>query len=92
MGSSTISYLWRDTNAPQGFRSGVSLHSHTNQSSETLAFLAKFGKQFSGNPTADGADGASVGGESRVTGELCGQLLDAADDPQAGLRPGEPAD
>ena len=46
MGSSAISYLWRDTNATQGFRSGVSLHSHTNQSSETLAFLAKFGTQF----------------------------------------------
>ena len=46
MGSSTISYLWRDIHAPQGFRSGVSLHSHTNQSSETLAFLAKFGSQF----------------------------------------------
>ena len=46
MGSSTISYLWRDLNALQGYRSGVSLHSHTNQSSETLAFLAKFGTQF----------------------------------------------
>ena len=46
MGSSTISYLWRDPNALQGYRSGVSLHSHTNQSSETLAFLAKFGTQF----------------------------------------------
>jgi hypothetical protein len=46
MAHSTISYLWRDTKAPQGFRSGVSLHSHTNQSLETLSFLAKFGQQF----------------------------------------------
>jgi len=46
MASSTISYLWRDAKAPQGFRTGVSLHGHTNQSSETLAFLAKFGSQF----------------------------------------------
>jgi hypothetical protein len=46
MVTSTISYLWRDAKAPQGFRSGVSLHSHTNQSRETLAFLANFGKQF----------------------------------------------
>jgi hypothetical protein len=38
----SISYLWRDANATQGFRSGVSLHSHTNQSRETLAFLSKF--------------------------------------------------
>ena len=46
MAGSTISYLWRDTKAPRGFRAGVSLHSHTNQSTETLAFLAKLGNQF----------------------------------------------
>jgi hypothetical protein len=47
MARSTISYLWRDHNAPRGFRTGVSLHSHTNQSSETLDFLANLGNQFS---------------------------------------------
>ena len=46
MPSSSISYLWRDANAPRGFRTGVSLHSHTNQSRETLDFLANFGNQF----------------------------------------------
>jgi hypothetical protein len=46
MAKSTISYLWRDKNAPRGFRTGVSLHSHTNQSKETLDFLANFGNQF----------------------------------------------
>jgi len=46
MASSTISYLWRDTKAPRGFQAGISLHSHTNQSRETLAFLANFGNQF----------------------------------------------
>lgn len=46
MAQSTISYLWRDQNAARGFRSGVSLHSHTNQSRETLDFLANFGNQF----------------------------------------------
>ncbi|MFP5204443.1 MAG: hypothetical protein ACLGSH_03710 [Acidobacteriota bacterium] len=46
MPTSTISYLWRDRNAARGFRSGVSLHSHTNQSQETLDFLAGFGNQF----------------------------------------------
>jgi hypothetical protein len=46
MTDSTISYLWRDRNAARGFRSGVSLHSHTNQSRETLDFLANFGNQF----------------------------------------------
>lgn len=46
MPNSSISYLWRDRNAPKGFRTGVSLHSHTNQSHETLDFLANFGNQF----------------------------------------------
>jgi hypothetical protein len=46
MPTSTISYLWRDKDAARGFRSGVSLHSHTNQSRETLDFLANFGNQF----------------------------------------------
>ena len=46
MSNSTISYLWRNRNAARGFRSGVSLHSHTNQSRETLDFLANLGNQY----------------------------------------------
>ncbi len=46
MSGSTISYQWRDKDAASGFRTGVSLHSHTNQSRETLDFLANFGNQF----------------------------------------------
>jgi hypothetical protein len=46
MANSTINYLWRDRKAPKGFRSGVSLHSHTNQSKETLDFLANLGNQY----------------------------------------------
>jgi hypothetical protein len=46
MPSSAISYLWRDKDAPKGFRTGISLHGHTNQSRETLDFLANFGNQF----------------------------------------------
>ena len=46
MPTSSISYLWRDMAAAKDFRTGVSLHSHTNQSSETLDFLANFGNQF----------------------------------------------
>ena len=46
MPTSTISYLWRDRNAAAGFRAGVSLHGHTNQSQETLDLLANFGNQF----------------------------------------------
>jgi hypothetical protein len=43
---STISYLWRDRKATEGFQTGVSLHSHTNQSHETLDFLANLGNQY----------------------------------------------
>jgi len=46
MPSATISYLWRDKDAAKDFRTGVSLHSHTNQSEETLDFLANFGNQY----------------------------------------------
>ncbi|MDR3738784.1 MAG: hypothetical protein P4L40_07150 [Terracidiphilus sp.] len=46
MANSTISYLWRDRKAAEGYRAGVSLHSHTNQSQETLDFLANFGNQY----------------------------------------------
>jgi hypothetical protein len=46
MARSTISYLWRDKKASQGFRCGVSLHSHTSQSKETLDFLANLGNQY----------------------------------------------
>ncbi|HUX43255.1 MAG TPA: hypothetical protein VMV57_00760 [Terracidiphilus sp.] len=46
MANSTISYLWRDRAATEGYRTGVSLHSHTNQSHETLDFLVGFGNQF----------------------------------------------
>ena len=46
MPTSSISYLWRDRLAPKGFKTGVSLHSHTNQSHETLDFVASFGNQF----------------------------------------------
>ena len=37
----SISYLWREPKAAQGFAAGVSLHSHTSQSKETLDFIAE---------------------------------------------------
>ncbi len=40
MSQTSVSYLWREPNAARGFRAGVSLHSHTNQSKETLDFIA----------------------------------------------------
>jgi hypothetical protein len=39
--SQTVSYLWREPHAAEGFKAGVSLHSHTNQSRETLDFIAE---------------------------------------------------
>ena len=46
MAGSRISYLWKDRHAAEGFSSGVSLHSHTSQSKETLDFLANLGNQY----------------------------------------------
>ncbi|MGP8258415.1 MAG: PHP domain-containing protein [Acidobacteriaceae bacterium] len=37
----SVSYLWREPKATDGFTAGVSLHSHTNQSKETLDFIAE---------------------------------------------------
>ena len=39
--SQSVSYLWREPKATDGFNAGVSLHSHTNQSKETLDFIAE---------------------------------------------------
>lgn len=41
-----ISYLWKDAQAAAEYTTGVSLHSHTNQSKETLDFLANLGAQY----------------------------------------------
>ena len=41
MSDSSVSYLWRERKAAKGFAAGVSLHSHTNQSKETLDFIAE---------------------------------------------------
>jgi hypothetical protein len=46
-GVKKISYLWKDQEAPESYVTGVSLHSHTNQSRETLDFLANLGNRIS---------------------------------------------
>jgi hypothetical protein len=46
MSKSTVSYVWREPQAPKGFSTGVSLHSHTNQSRETLDFIADLSTDF----------------------------------------------
>ena len=44
--SQTVSYLWREPKAVEGFKAGVSLHSHTNQSRETLDFIAELSTEW----------------------------------------------
>lgn len=46
MSQSSISYLWREPKAAKHFTTGVSLHSHTNQSQETLDFIAELSKNW----------------------------------------------
>ena len=46
MSQSSVSYLWREPDAPKGFKTGVSLHSHTNQSKETLDFISELSKDW----------------------------------------------
>jgi hypothetical protein len=46
MSQSSISYLWREPEAAKNFTMGVSLHSHTNQSQETLDFIAELSKNW----------------------------------------------
>jgi hypothetical protein len=41
-----ISYLWKEADAARDSSTAVSLHSHTNQSKETLDFLANLGNQY----------------------------------------------
>ncbi|HTV81448.1 MAG TPA: hypothetical protein VME18_02265 [Acidobacteriaceae bacterium] len=45
-GMRRISYLWQEPEGAREFSTAVSLHSHTNQSKETLDFLANLGNQF----------------------------------------------
>src|SRR5271170_3851350 len=41
-----ISYLWKGPEVSRDYTTGVSLHSHTNQSKETLDFIANLGAQY----------------------------------------------
>ncbi len=46
MSKSTVSYLWREPDAARDFTAGVSLHSHTCQSRETLDFIAELSTDY----------------------------------------------
>lgn len=43
---SRISYFWKEPEARKGFRTGVSLHSHTHHSRESLSFVAQMATQY----------------------------------------------
>jgi hypothetical protein len=91
MPTSTISYLWRDPGAARTFQTGVSLHSHTNQSQETLDFVADWGSQYKlVRPMLERLERRST--ITTASHQLGPQLLDSAAHPQAGLRSREPAD
>ncbi len=44
MSKTSVSYLWREQRSTAGFDTGVSLHSHTNFSRETLDFIAELSR------------------------------------------------
>jgi hypothetical protein len=46
LSDTSISFLWREPKAAEGFAAGVSLHSHTNQSKETLDFIAEMSQDW----------------------------------------------
>ncbi len=46
MQQSSISYSWRKPDASRGFTSGVSLHSHTCMSKESLCYVAEMGTKY----------------------------------------------
>ena len=79
MSQSTISYLWREPEAAKGFSTGVSLHSHTNQSKETLDFFANLRDWASLHPSCAraGTPGTPKVGHPP---ELRRSLLDSATD------------
>jgi len=43
---SRISYFWKEADAREQYRTGISIHSHTNHSRESLRFLEKLGECF----------------------------------------------
>lgn len=41
----TLTCLWKEPDAPRSFRTGVSLHSHTNHSRESLRFILQYARK-----------------------------------------------
>ena len=92
MATSTVSYLWRDQDAPKGFRTGVSLHSHTNQSKETLDFLANLGSKYAVIRPLLARLESRAQAKYGVRVDYATELLDPSDDSEAGIRSRERSD
>ena len=75
--SQTVSYLWREPQAAAGFTAGVSLHSHTNQSKETLDFIAELSTDWGMSAAVDALGGAALlqdlGHPARITRAATGR-------------------
>jgi len=69
MRHSKIHWLWRDRSVPKRFRTGLSLHSHTLHSEETLAFIPRY---TAGIPLV----GSAIRRQEQIYRERCGQTLD----------------
>jgi len=92
MSQSSISYLWREPEAAKGFTTGVSLHSHTNQSKETLDFISELSKDWSVlQPVMRWAE-RRCRRLSGINPGLCAELLDSTVDTEPGVRSGAASD
>jgi len=66
---SKIHWLWRDRSVPKRFRTGLSLHSHSLYSEESLAFIPRY---TAGIPLV----GRAIRRQERIYRQRCGQPLD----------------
>jgi hypothetical protein len=69
MRHSKIHWLWRDRSTPRRFRTGLSLHSHSLQSEESLAFIPRY---TGGVPLV----GAAIRKQEQIYRERRGRPLD----------------
>ena len=92
MPGSTISYLWRDTDASKGLSDRCFAAQPHQSIARDAGFPGQLRQPVSGDASAAVAPGAAGRADSRHPHRLRGELLDAAHDSQAGLRPRNQAD
>ena len=92
MANSTISYLWRDKDAPKGFQGRCFAAQPHQPIARDPGFPGQLRQPVSGDAPLALPAGAAGRADSRRAHRLRRQLLDAAHDSQAGLRSRNPAD